>query len=105
MAPPDYHPETSAIVFAPSNPLVVYAASANHNTMIHADLYEDGQGVLRSEDGGFTWATITGAQFADAIVTDLAVDPTDEEVVFAASRSDCSNRRMAGKTGSRLPAF
>jgi len=84
--PPDYHPGTSDIEFAPSDPRVVYAASASHNTIVHLDTYEDGRGILISQDGGTTWKAITGEQFRDAILTDVAVDPKDANVVYVASQ-------------------
>jgi photosystem II stability/assembly factor-like uncharacterized protein len=84
--PPSYHPGTSDIEFAPSDPRVVYAVSASHNTIVHLDTYEDGRGILISMDGGTTWEAITGEQFQDAILTDVAVDPKDAYVVYVASQ-------------------
>jgi photosystem II stability/assembly factor-like uncharacterized protein len=83
----DYGPETSVIEFAPSDPYLVYAASANHNTMVHGDVYEAGRGVVVSRDGGATWEVITGSQFSDVPVTDLSVDPKDANVVYVATKS------------------
>jgi photosystem II stability/assembly factor-like uncharacterized protein len=84
--PFDYGPETSVIEFAPSDANIVYAGSANHNTMVHADAYENGHGVLSSKDGGSSWESITGEAFASAMVTDLAIDPDDSSVLYAATR-------------------
>jgi photosystem II stability/assembly factor-like uncharacterized protein len=83
--PPEIHPGISEMEFAPSNPSFVYATSANHNTMIHGDIYEDGRGIMASIDGGASWKVITGDLFKDAILTDVAVDPINEKVVYVAS--------------------
>lgn len=85
--PPGYHPGTSELEFSPSAPNVIYASSANHNSMIHADHYEDGKGIVISTDGGFSWQAITGDQFQDTILTDVAVDPADEKVIYVAART------------------
>jgi photosystem II stability/assembly factor-like uncharacterized protein len=82
----EYGPETSVIEFAPSDPNIVYAGSANHNTMVHAESYETGRGVLISRDGGTSWEIITGAAFTTAMVTDLAVHPTNAGQVYVATR-------------------
>lgn len=101
--PPGYGPETSVIEFAPSDPNIIYAGSANHNTMVHADAYESGQGVLASRDGGSTWELITGEAFQDAMVTDLSIDPTDAQVVYVATRAGLFQTKDGGgsweKTG------
>jgi photosystem II stability/assembly factor-like uncharacterized protein len=83
----DYGPETSVIEFAPSNASVVYAASANHNTMVHGDVYEAGMGVIVSHDGGATWENIAGEQFKDVPGTDLSVDPKDASIVYVATKN------------------
>ncbi len=85
--PPDFHPGTSEIEFAPSDPRVVYVTSASHNTMVHADAYEDGRGILASQDGGTTWVAITGEQFRDAILTDISVDPQDARALYVAAQT------------------
>ncbi len=84
--PPNYFPETSEIEFAPSDPKIVYSVSANHNSMVHADVYESGKGIVVSRDGGSSWSDITGAQFNDAILTDVSVDYTNANIVYVASQ-------------------
>jgi photosystem II stability/assembly factor-like uncharacterized protein len=84
--PPDYGPETAIIEFAPSDPNIVYAGSANHNTMVHAEAYETGHGVILSRDGGTSWELITGAAFETAMVTDLAIHPTNAQQCYVATR-------------------
>ncbi len=81
---PPYGPETSVIVIAPSDANVVYTGSANHNTMVHAEAYESGQGVYLSKDGGSTWQLITNSNFSASRVTDLAVDPLKASTLYVA---------------------
>lgn len=58
-----------AIVFAPSDPRVVYAAPS-------------GGGVFRSADGGLTWTAPAGT-IAGQTVLSLAVEPQNPAVVYA----------------------
>jgi len=83
---PEYGPETSEIEFAPSDSMIVYAVSANHNTMVHAYNYESGRGIILSRDGGLSWEVITGEQFKEAILTDVSVDHQDPSIVYVASQ-------------------
>ena len=94
--PGGYGGETSVIAFAPSDPRTVYAASANHNTMVHAESYEAGFGVLRSRDGGTNWELVTGEAFAEAMVTDLAIDPRDAGVLYVATYEGLFSTRDYG---------
>jgi photosystem II stability/assembly factor-like uncharacterized protein len=98
--PDGIHPGTSEIEFAPSDPKTVYVTSASHNTMIHAEVYEDGWGILASRDGGATWEAITGEAFKDAIVTDVAIDPKDADVVYAAAQNGLFKSVDGGATWS-----
>jgi photosystem II stability/assembly factor-like uncharacterized protein len=84
--PLNYGPETAIIEFAPSDTNIVYAGSANHNTMVHGESYEAGRGVILSRDGGTTWELITGEVFENAMVTDLAVSPIDSRQCYVATR-------------------
>jgi photosystem II stability/assembly factor-like uncharacterized protein len=85
-APESYNPETSEIEYAPSDATIVYAVSANHNSIIHADNYESGQGIVVSRDGGSSWEDITGSQFSTAVLTDVSIDPTNAGGVYVASQ-------------------
>jgi photosystem II stability/assembly factor-like uncharacterized protein len=103
--PPNYFPETSEIEFAPSDPRIVYAVSANHNSMVHADVYESGKGIVISRDGGSTWEDITGAQFSDAILTDVFVDPTSADVVYVASQIGLFKSKDSGASWESLSSL
>jgi photosystem II stability/assembly factor-like uncharacterized protein len=99
---PSYGPETSVIEIAPSDPNIVYAGSANHNTMVHADSYESGQGVLLSRDGGTTWELITGENFSTAMVTDLAVDPQKAGSLYVACFDGLFQTQDFGSTWNQV---
>jgi len=104
-APANYYPETSEIEFAPSNPTVVYAASASHNSMVLDTVYEDGYGVVVSRDGGSTWKAITGEQFKDAIITDVSIDPTNANVVYVASQIGLFKSQDGGESWVSLSSL
>ena len=71
----------SKVVIDPTNPDVVYAAVTRSILNAVAGSY----GIWKSIDGGLTWANVTaaslGAQAASA--TDLVMDPTNPQVLFA----------------------
>jgi len=71
-----------AIAFAPSNPKIVYAGTGE--AVVAVDAY-GGQGVLKSIDGGTTWMpqTATASTFLNRAFSDLAVDPTNPDIVIA----------------------
>jgi photosystem II stability/assembly factor-like uncharacterized protein len=73
------------IVFASSNPAVVYAGSAGYYSAGSFNTTQPGAGVFRSEDGGRTWSAANDALTANAFVNALAVDPRDPNVVYAAT--------------------
>lgn len=102
--PPNFYPETSVIVFAPSDTDVIYAGSANHNTMVH-DVYEQGHGIMVSRDGGRTWREISGEEFRDALVTDLAVSPTDSQVLYAATSKGLFKTLNGGGRWTKISAL
>ena len=81
----------AVIAFAPSNPSVVYAAlDLDYCVFGHEDpaCQEAGAGVLVSNDGGESWERAVDAGIEDLGVIDLAIDPTDADVVYAATAND-----------------
>jgi photosystem II stability/assembly factor-like uncharacterized protein len=97
-----YGPETSEIEFAPSDPNIVYAVSANHNSMIHAYNYESGRGIILSRDGGKTWQVITGHEFSDSILTDVSVDFHHPNIVYVAAQNGLYQSQDYGATWNNL---
>ena len=72
-----------AIAFARSAPKTVYAGTGE--AVFSLDAY-GGLGVLKSTDGGTTWAHLanTGPVFMNKAFSDLAVHPTNPDIVIAA---------------------
>ena len=69
-----------ALAVAPSNDNVVYAGTGEG--ALSGDSYF-GNGVLRSDDGGNTWAHVSGDFFLGVSTSRLAVDPTDASHLYA----------------------
>lgn len=72
---------TGAIALDPQNPDTVYVGTGELNNS--ADSYY-GAGILKSADGGATWANIVGPFLRDRIGS-LLVHPKSSQTVFAAS--------------------
>jgi len=76
------------IAFAPSDPDTVYIGFGNENFAIahEPDAAADiGPGVIVSSDGGATWKRAVDEEMAELSVYDIAVDPRNASVVYAAS--------------------
>jgi len=73
------------VVFAPSDPSVVYAGTAGYYSAGMFDPQEPGRGVYVSYDGGQTWKEANDATTRDAYISSLAVDPTEPQVVYIAT--------------------
>jgi uncharacterized repeat protein (TIGR01451 family) len=70
-----------ALAVAPSNDSIVYAGTGEG--ALSGDSYY-GNGVLKSTDGGATWAHISGDFFAGVSTARIAVDPTNPDHLYAA---------------------
>jgi photosystem II stability/assembly factor-like uncharacterized protein len=68
----------SQIVFSGSNPEIVYAAVGARNTNFL------GSGVLKSSNGGQTWARVSDNPLPQGGITGLAVDPSNPNRVYLA---------------------
>lgn len=82
-----------AVVFHPVDPKTIYAGG-NH-----------GWGIFKSTDGGGTWKRVLESE----VVCCLAIDPTDPQVIYSATRDYDSNKpggvwksTDGGNTWSRL---
>ncbi len=73
------------IAFAPSGPETVYAGSAGFYSAGVFDPVMPGRGIYVSHDGGATWAPANSGLSQDAHVTGLAIDPTNPQIVYAAT--------------------
>jgi photosystem II stability/assembly factor-like uncharacterized protein len=83
-----------SIAFAPSNPAIVYAGAGDNNNHPYF-----GQGVLKSTDGGVTWAKISGATLSGpGVIRQVAVDPGDPTLIYAVqyiTKNTTSNGNVA----------
>jgi uncharacterized repeat protein (TIGR01451 family) len=70
-----------ALAIAPSNDSIVYAGTGEG--ALSGDSYF-GDGVLKSTNGGNTWAPVSGDYFRGVSMSRLVVDPTNPNHVYAA---------------------
>ena len=69
---------TGSLAIDPSDHLTVYAGTGDWSTA-------PGMGVLKSTDGGNTWALLAQATFNGQSISDLRIDPTNTSVLYAAA--------------------
>jgi photosystem II stability/assembly factor-like uncharacterized protein len=74
-----------AIAFDPGKTTVVYAGTGEGDGTLVDDENLLGVGLLRSNDGGETWTLIAGKPFERLGFYDLAVDPRNSDVIYAAT--------------------
>ena len=72
---------TGALAVAPSNDLIVYDGTGEG--ALSGDSYY-GNGILKSTDGGVTWAHVSGDFFLGVSISRLAIDPNDASHLYAA---------------------
>jgi photosystem II stability/assembly factor-like uncharacterized protein len=92
----------SAIVFAPSDPLVVYVAAGEHNCMVHHSRCPPVTGLAVSHDGGTTWQDLAPGQFSGQAVLDLTVDPFSANTVYAAAETGLFSSTNGGASWERF---
>ncbi len=87
-----------ALALARSNPLVLYAGTGEANNGLDSNF---GRGILTSIDGGDTWTLRTGPTdvFNRMTVSQIAVDPTNANVAYAAFGAGGSNSLCCSNTG------
>jgi uncharacterized protein (TIGR03437 family) len=71
------------LVFAPSNPKVLYAGMRIGRDLIEMGYRGPSFGVLKSADGGETLREANDANTARQCIHDLAVDPRSDDIVYA----------------------
>lgn len=70
------------LAVAPSDPSVLYAAGSGPEPAFACRPPWSAR-ILRSADGGVTWTKVTGGPFLGEVVSAVAVDPLDEDLVYA----------------------
>jgi photosystem II stability/assembly factor-like uncharacterized protein len=89
-----------AVAFAPSNPSIIYAATGEATAEYFT---RSGMGMLKSTDGGRTWALIGASSFARSSVRRVYVHPTDPNVVVATTSRGGSGRDSRFGTAGSAP--
>ena len=82
--------------FAPTDGTVVYAGTAPRNNALRGDSTIPSYGVYKSVDGGLNWGPANDSQTSDCTVNDLAVQPDNPDVVFAATAAEGLYRSTDG---------
>ena len=90
-----------ALAFDPNNPSVIYAGTGEQNFSL--DSYY-GNGVLKSVNGGVTWAALGAATFARQTISRIVVSPSNSQVVFAAANAGLYRSTDGGVTWARVLA-
>ena len=76
----------------------------NHEPNCTAENQYTGPVLMVSQDGGNSWTRTADANLADRDIRDLAVDPTNEDIVYAASDLGVFKSENGGKNWAELPA-
>ena len=84
------------IAVAPSNDLIVYAGTGEGE--LSGDSYF-GRGVMKSTDGGITWAHVSGDTFNGVSISKVVVHPTNPDRLYiAVIRGRAGSRRQTPPT-------
>ncbi len=75
------------IAFAPSDARTVYAGSAAFFSAGGFDVNIPASGIFVSWDGGSSWESANDAQTRNTHITDLAIHPSDPQMVYGTSPS------------------
>ena len=87
-----------AIAISKTNPLIIYAGTGEANNSQDSNF---GRGILVSTDGGATWTLSTGPfnTFDRLATAQIAVDPTNANVAYAAMGDFANNGLCCSNTG------
>ena len=84
---------TGALLFDPTQPGVAYAGTGEGNFYAW-----HGAGVMRSTDGGTTWSVLPDSPLVGQGFFDLAIDPTDNTHLLAATTAGVHDSTDGGHT-------
>jgi uncharacterized repeat protein (TIGR01451 family) len=89
-----------AITIAPSNANIVYAGTGE-GALSGDSVY--GDGILKSTDGGTTWAHVSGDYFVGVAISRIVVDPNNANHLYVAVlRGRSGERRVSPAVHSRF---
>jgi hypothetical protein len=72
---------TGAIAIDPENSSTIYAGTGNPSI---SNLSFTGKGILKSTNGGSTWTLLGSAYFNRKTISQIVVDPTNSNTIYAA---------------------
>ena len=81
-----------AVAFAPSNSKIIYVGTGEANS---SDSHT-GAGLLKSVDGGATWTLLAAATFAERGFSAILVDPSNPNILVAATSGHNGTGRGGG---------
>ena len=83
--------------FSPADPNTIYAGYGDLACVRSGGACPQTGGVIVSHDSGQTWA-LAGQTLLAATIAELAVDPANAQIVYAAAATPaCTKRRMAAR--------
>jgi photosystem II stability/assembly factor-like uncharacterized protein len=93
-----------AMAAAPSNPQIVYAGFSIGACLedVYAKCLELTPGLYRSEDGGYTWASLPSAPFGSVSILSLAIDPENPNSVYVGTAMGLYRTEDGGSTWTAL---
>ena len=78
----------SAIAIDPTNPNVIYVGTGDHHGGVPFQM-----GIMKTTDGGATWTNYGQADFGNTAVSDIIIDPDDNQrLVLSAGRGSALGR-------------
>jgi photosystem II stability/assembly factor-like uncharacterized protein len=90
-----------AIAFDPTNPTIVYAGTGEGDDAASDGSHSLGAGLLRSADGGTTWAVHARAPLERLGFFDIVVDPADGQHLLAGTSMGLFRSQDGGVTWTR----
>jgi hypothetical protein len=84
---------TGCILFAPSDPEVIYVGTGEGN--FSADSYA-GAGLIKSVNGGGSWFVLAANRFAQSSISDIKVHQSDPKILVAATTRGVLGQVAAG---------
>ncbi|HLK51703.1 MAG TPA: putative Ig domain-containing protein [Bryobacteraceae bacterium] len=91
-----------SVIFAPGNPQIIYSGTGEATYTAHA---QAGRGILKSTDGGTTWALVGGSTFARTAVGAIRVNPSNPNMLAAVMSRASAGRDNEGFLGPYPPPF
>jgi photosystem II stability/assembly factor-like uncharacterized protein len=76
------------IVFSTANKDIVYAGSCVYTVALNTDATKPSYGIFKSTNSGASWQPANDSQTSDTCVNNLAIDPDNPDIVYAATAAE-----------------